>query len=808
MSGPVPTSPPPTQSGLRILVLDPIGHLFGNLDHAVCEGLVDQGCEVILATNERAPQRGTVARYRRIVPYRGMVGDAGKISKAIGFLRSRSRVLKAVDEVRPDVVLLYYLIEPRLDGRMLATLRQRGVTTVVCAHDALSLGSDSPSMEAHAKAYLAAARVLVFGERGEQQLVKEMGIPPDRVVRSFLGVDREPLTSDGDRAAARSRLGMEHDEEVVLCFGQIKRNKGLGDLLRAFASVAAARPKARLWVVGRPWKVDTSAFLDLAEELGLADRVVFRFDWVNKEDVADWFRAADVAVLSYTHLYQSAVAGKACAHGLPLVATTVGNLPELVEDGVSGWLVPPSDHPALARALGEALADPEQARARGLAARESVRERFDWRVFSADLAALCARTTNRRSAHVRPSPGRKSHSLRIAVLGTRGVPANYGGYETFAEEVAVRLAARGHDVTVYGRSHHVPAELKEWRGVRLVTQPTIRTKHLDTVAHGFLSCAKAATADHEIILICNAVNSLACLFPRLTGKKVAMNVDGLDWTRRKWGPLGRVVALLGARMALWFPHHLITDARVVQRFYRERFHTESIFIPYGGRTLDAPPAGTDALARLGLVPGRYVLYVSRLEPENNAHEVIEAFEGVKGDVQLAIVGSAPYSDEYVASLHATTDERVVFTGGVYGDDYLQLQQNALAYVQATEVGGTHPALLEGMGAGRCVVYNDVPEHVEVIGEAGLSYRGADQLRQRLQELIDDPQRVADLGAKAREIVARRYDWEDVTDRYEALFYDMLDGGYLMGRLHEGEASWREEQRDGPRVAASTRIDAR
>jgi glycosyltransferase involved in cell wall biosynthesis len=794
-------------SGLRVLVLDPIGHLFGNLDHAVCEGLVDHGCEVTLATNERSPLRGTRARYRRIVPYRGLVGDAGKLSKLVGYWRSRRRILRAVDELKPDVVLLYYMIEPRLDSTLMSAIRRRGVKVVVCAHDILSLGSDRPSHAAHRRAYGRADRVVTFGKSAHEELVDVMDVPPDRALASFLAVDVEDEPEPGDRAAARSRLGMTADEKVLLCFGQIKRNKGLGELLRAFAEVSKREPDCRLWVVGRPWRVETGQFLALAKELGLDERVVFRFDWVNKEDVADWFHAADVAVLPYTELYQSAVGGRTCAYGLPLVATAVGNLTDLVVDGETGWLVPPQDVPALADALGSALADPDEAWRRGRNARERVRAEFGWDRFSKGLAEMLAETTTARSGRTGSEARDSQHKLRIAVLGTRGIPSNYGGYETFAEEVAVRMANRGHDVTVYGRSHHVPKDLKHWRGVTLVNQATIRTKHLDTVVHGFVSCIHAASQSYDAVLVCNAVNSLACMFPRMASQKVLMNVDGLDWTRRKWGPMGRAVALMGARMALWFPHHLITDARVVQTFYRQRFHAESVFIPYGSSTLDAPPAGSEVLARLGLRQGRYLLYVSRLEPENNAHVVVDAFEGVKGDVQLAIVGDGPYSAEYVRKLKATKDERIVFTGGVYGDEYFQLQQNALMYVQATEVGGTHPALLEGMGAGRCVVYNDVPEHVEVIGDAGERYRGSDQLRERLQGLLDDPDRIAELGDRAREIVRRRYDWEDVVDRYEDLFYDVLDGGYLLGRLDPGEANWAGDSRDRDQVATTTRMDS-
>jgi glycosyltransferase involved in cell wall biosynthesis len=166
-----------------------------------------------------------------------------------------------------------------------------------------------------------------------------------------------------------------------------------------------------------------------------------------------------------------------------------------------------------------------------------------------------------------------------------------------------------------------------------------------------------------------------------------------------------------------------------------------------------------------------VLYVSRLEPENNAHQVIEAFEGVRADLQLAIVGDAPYASDYIARLKRTRDPRVRFLGFVYGEGYRALQQSAFAYVQATEVGGTHPALVEAMGYGNCVLAYATPENREVLGGSGFLYHNVDELRSRLQELADDQEmRIpAQESAMAR---ARRYSWEAVTDQYEALFHVM------------------------------------
>ncbi|MGQ0552740.1 MAG: DUF1972 domain-containing protein [Planctomycetota bacterium] len=370
--------------------------------------------------------------------------------------------------------------------------------------------------------------------------------------------------------------------------------------------------------------------------------------------------------------------------------------------------------------------------------------------------------------------------LRLAILGTRGIPANYGGFETFAEELSVRLAARGHDVTVYCRSHHTDRALRSYRGVRLVVQPTVRHKYFDTVVHTGLAVLHALTQRYDAVLVCNAINSPYCLLPRLVGQKVALNVDGLEWQRAKWNALGRLAYRLTARLATRTPQRLITDSLAVQSFYRETYGADSTFISYGSRTLDIPDPGTEVLRRLGLLPGEYLLYASRLEPENNAHLVVSAFEGVRTDKRLVILGHAPYAADYIAKVKATRDPRILFPGAIYGPEYLQLQLNSYLYIQATEVGGVHPALLEGLGAGKCILYLDVPEHREVLRaedgqDVGVPFRtpGWQDLREQLQQLLDAPERVAELGRRAQALARRNYGWEGIADRYERLFLELV-----------------------------------
>lgn len=362
--------------------------------------------------------------------------------------------------------------------------------------------------------------------------------------------------------------------------------------------------------------------------------------------------------------------------------------------------------------------------------------------------------------------------MKIAILGTRGIPANYGGFETFAEECAAGLVTRGHQVTVYGRSHYVPRALIEYRGAKLVILPTFAWKYTDTVVHTFLSILHALFQKYDVILICNAANSIFACLPRLFGIPVVVNVDGIERLRKKWNRLGRAYYRLGEYCSTLFPNSIVTDARVIERYYKDQYKAESVFIPYGA--VIEKPSEQDMLKKLHLEPDAYFLYVSRLEPENNAHRVIEAFEKVHTSRQLVIVGNAPYAAEYISKLHATKDVRILFPGAVYGSGYRQLLANAFCYIHATEVGGTHPALIEAMGQGNIVIANGTPENREVVNDAGILYPENDvsALRKYMQDIADHPEKYAAFKTAAAERIKTHYSWDSVIEQYERLFFQL------------------------------------
>jgi glycosyltransferase involved in cell wall biosynthesis len=361
--------------------------------------------------------------------------------------------------------------------------------------------------------------------------------------------------------------------------------------------------------------------------------------------------------------------------------------------------------------------------------------------------------------------------LRIALLGTRGIPANYGGFETFAEEISVRLVKRGHQVTVYCRGDGTDTD---FRGVHLRHLPTIRHKYLDTIAHTGLSTLDLFLHRQDVVLYCNAANAVFTLWPRLAGMPTALNVDGVERRRKKWNIAAKAWYLASEWMSTWCCSSVITDAEKIREYFLERYGKDSTFIPYGAETGKVP--GTEALSALGLEPGRYVLYVSRMEPENNALMVRQAFERVRTDFKLALIGDAPYAAEYIRQVKDTSDPRIVIPGAIYGTAYQQLQSNCAAYIQATEVGGTHPALIESMGRGCMVLYLDTLENVEVAADAGIVFADADELVQKLQDAVDAPlEERLDWGQRAMSRVQKLYSWNAVTDRYESLLQDLVSG---------------------------------
>src|SRR5215469_725108 len=361
------------------------------------------------------------------------------------------------------------------------------------------------------------------------------------------------------------------------------------------------------------------------------------------------------------------------------------------------------------------------------------------------------------------------------MIGIKAIPAQFGGFETAVDEIARRLVRLGHQVTVYNRTGMADPRLRSYDGVNLVTLPTLKSKNLSTIIHAFLATLHVTCQRVDVVHYFTTGATLFSPVPRMLGKKIVCSVDGFDWQRAKWGRFARWYLRLSERIASRCCHGLISDSEDVKRYYQKIHGAQSACIAYGMREYRS--RGQDVLERFGLKPREYVLFVGRLVPENNVHHLISAFERTNTGKRLVIVGDDPWERQYVRDLRATRDTRIIFTGGVYGDGYAQLQQSAYLFVLPDEVGGTHPALVEAMGFGNCVLVNDTPSNLEVIGDAGISYRGSDgstDLQIQLQDLLDHPTRVESYRELARGRTMERYRWDKEVQEHVDLYQRLLD----------------------------------
>jgi glycosyltransferase involved in cell wall biosynthesis len=364
--------------------------------------------------------------------------------------------------------------------------------------------------------------------------------------------------------------------------------------------------------------------------------------------------------------------------------------------------------------------------------------------------------------------------MRIAMIGIKALPPQYSGFETAADEISRRLVKLGHQVVVYNRSGLSTHRGNDYHGVRLVTLPTVQTKNLSAIVHSALATLNVLFRQVDVVHYFITGTTLFAFLPRLLGMKVVCSVDGTDWQRAKWSRLARAYLRLSERLAALFCNGLIADSCEVQDYYRKEYGVDATLITYGVRESDS--AGQDWLERFGLRPREYVLFVGRLVPENCVHHLIAAFEQVRTDKKLVIVGDDPWGKEYIRRLKSTRDPRIIFTGGIYGEGYPELQKNAYLFVLPDEVGGTHPALVEAMGFGNCVLVNDTPSNLEVVADSGFSYRGSENdrdLHRQMQELIDSPALVAEYRRKAQQHARANYAWERVVLQHEQLYRHVL-----------------------------------
>jgi len=367
--------------------------------------------------------------------------------------------------------------------------------------------------------------------------------------------------------------------------------------------------------------------------------------------------------------------------------------------------------------------------------------------------------------------------MKIALIGTRGVPANYGGYETCVEELGKRLAERGHDVTVYCRASYYTERPATYFGMKLVYLPNIKKKSLDTLSHTFLSIIHAVTHKIDILMVFNVANTLTFFLPRLLGKKIAVNTDGFEWKRGKWGRMGKLYYKFSEWLSTKLANRIVADALAMQDYYLQKFGVESSYIAYGA--YNSKSTKPELINKLGVIPGEYFLQITLFRPENNVLLTIEAFKKLNTDKKLLIIGGGPYQSDYSREIEAAACENIIIPGTIYDKDMInELWCNCFAYIHGNGVGGTNPALLQSMASGSFTIAVNVVFSHEVLDNGGIYYdKNAESLSIKMNWALENPSLLSEYTEKARHRIKDRYTWDIITDGYEQLFKELQANKY-------------------------------
>jgi glycosyltransferase involved in cell wall biosynthesis len=354
---------------------------------------------------------------------------------------------------------------------------------------------------------------------------------------------------------------------------------------------------------------------------------------------------------------------------------------------------------------------------------------------------------------------------RLAILGTRGIPARYGGFESFAEELAIRLVDRGIDVTVFCEDQDSPDRPDSYRGVRLVHVKAPSIGPLSTIIFD-LKCLWLARTTHDFLYMLGYGAALFCFIPRLWGKEVWINMDGVEWSRAKWNWIGKLWLRFMERAATWTANRLIADAAGISNHLRTRYARlpEVTVIPYGAYCVEEEPDG-HALEEFGLIAGEYYLIVCRLEPENHIREILEGFIASDSEFPIVIVGDSGAQTKYVRALKQLDDQRIRFIGTVYDRAKLEsLRWHCRAYFHGHSVGGTNPSLLEALGCGNRVIAHENVFNREVAGECADFFSSPAEIS-KLVNRLEGREVLAKSRSEIQNRVRENYNWEKVTGSY-------------------------------------------
>ena len=360
--------------------------------------------------------------------------------------------------------------------------------------------------------------------------------------------------------------------------------------------------------------------------------------------------------------------------------------------------------------------------------------------------------------------------MKIAFIGIRGIPVIYSGFESFAENLAVSLVEKKHQVFVYCRKQYVGRN-SNYRKINLITTPSIKNKNFESISHSLFSSLHAIFITRpDVIYYFGVGNAIFTILPRLFGIKTIINVDGLDWRREKWGKPAQFFLLISEYLSTIFPNITITDSEFMKDYYQKKYHKKSIYIPYGVK-FDFK-INNQLLDNYHLKSKKYLIWVGRFVPDNHLKELIKAYKKVKTKLPLVIIGDDFYKEKYYFEIKKLirNDKRIIETGFVSRDIYASLVSNSLMYIETKRSGGTHPSLIEAMKLSSLIISNDSIANKKILNKSGFFYKkGNDQdLKNTIYKLLNNKKEYLQETKNLR-ISASRYNWEKIFNQYLDLF---------------------------------------
>lgn len=765
--------------------------------------LREQGHEVALFAMD--DPRGASSLHRYVAPLvdfkssrQGWAERVRLAARAIYSRPARASIRQAIAEFRPDVAHVRNIYH-HLSPSVLWELKRRGVPVLYHVNDfkllcpnynlvaagqpcercerghfwhAVSHGC-YPGGRAQATVLVAEAYVhrwLRTYESCVDQILAPSHFVRDMLLKSGWPAGRIQVLPHFQKVEGDPPAEAAPDAHI-LYFGRLSEEKGLGDLLQAMLSL----PAIRLKIAGEgPLRPTLEEFV---RKHGMTN-VSFtgHLRGVELQRLIEESRFSVFPSHAYETLGKSIL--ESYAQGRAVIASDRGSRREFVVHGKTGLLYAPGEASQLASAIALLYERAELAASMGAAARAYVETNHSpqrhVRALTAIYRALSDKKDSSRSRTAQPLNTAKAtmpRRLRVAFIGGRGVIGKYSGIEGYYEEVGRHLAAAGHDVRIYCRNYFTP-QREQHNGMRLVRLPTLRSKHLETVLHTLISTAHVMFQPCDIVHYHALGPALFSWAPRLAGKKTAVTVQGLDWQRKKWGPLASAVLRLGERAAVRFPHSTMVVSRTLQRYFLEQYGARTEYIP-NGAPLRQRSAG--ALTQWGLSARKYVLFLGRFSPEKNCHLLVEAFERIDAEAKLVLAGGSNTADEYSQKLREHAGDRVRMLDYVSGRDLDALLTNAMIFVLPSDLEGLSLALLEAMGAGICVLASDIPENRELVDGAGFTFKRGDagDLERMLRILMASPDLREDAGRAAKERIRNHYQWKVIATEIERVYSGML-----------------------------------